>query len=162
MTVKLTGQSLVHNYHLAINGNHTFIIDRPATYAPFVIAIGDKAIKFCDYTGGLTYYDDSTPRAQEKHEYTASMPIDRREMSYRVGVDNSGKSYEIIEYQTYDPKIREWIEVHLQSWDRRDLYIWARIHDKTERKGYSVKTAIATLDDKSAGMLGRMFDGMKR
>ena len=161
MTIKLTGQSLVHNHHLAMNGNHTFITDRPATYAPFTLTIGDKSIKFCDYTGELTYYDGSTPRAQEKHDYTAKLPLESREKSYRQSADNSGKMYEIIEYQMYDPRIREWIEVHLQSWDRRDLYVWARIHDKGEWQGYSVNTAIATLDDKSAETLGHMFDEMR-
>jgi len=129
-----------------------------------------------------TYYNNGqpasvtvTPKAVAFQEYdylkilrTHRVELDTAQPAYSTDRDNSGKPYELICWTgAYLSCWREFVQVHLQTWNRHTIYItgtWPHTRPPSypgQRKEMACDSSIIELDRESAGKLTSLLEALK-
>lgn len=119
---------------------------------PFAFKVNQKTITFTDYN----------PDGKKTH--TIALDPTPEPTEYRTGRDNSGQTYEVIEWRgTWCGDFDKFARVSIQTWDRLNVYVlamWPHKHYgfRGESPEFGGESTIARLDEKSAAKLAALLN----
>lgn len=131
------------------------------------------------YQNKLVIKDDRISFSDQEHDgiHTHTLKVNTSNPQYRIGIDNSGGKYELVEFDTdnwyhslsivqRNKYLRE--TVSIQTWDRKSIFVWMRRNKKGHGRGKNwyadssdVDTVIIDLDEESSEQLATWLDTLR-